>query len=68
VCVENDTEEWAASREAVGAEESAAIGEQRIVGEDGADAGEDGVVGVAEELHLVARSGAGEPVRLVGIA
>ena len=47
---------------------SAAVGELRVVGEDGADAGEDCVGGVAEELHLVTRSGAGEPEGLVGSA
>ncbi len=47
---------------------SAAVGELGVVGQDGADAGEDGVGGVAEELHLVARGGAGEPEGLVGIA
>ncbi len=51
-----------------GPEESAAVGELGVVGEDGADAGEDGVGGVAEELDLVAGGGAGEPVGLVGEA
>jgi hypothetical protein len=73
VGVEDDAEERAAARQGVRAEESAAgwilhsaaVGELRVVGEDGADAGEDGVGGVAEELHLVACGGAGEPERLV---
>ncbi len=60
--VEDDAKERAAARE------GAAVGELGVVGEDGADAGEDGVGGVAEELHFVARGGAGEPEGLVGIA
>ena len=74
--VEDDAEEGAAARQGVGTGESAAgwilhsaaVGELGVVGEDGADAGEDGVGGVAEELHFVARGGAGEPEGLVGIA
>ena len=62
VSVEDDAEEWAAARK------GGAIGELGVVGEDGAEAGEDGVGGVAEELHFVACSGAGEPEGLVGIA
>ncbi len=84
VGVEDDAEEWAAARQGIGTGESAggwilrsaagrilhsaAVGELGVVGQDGADAGEDGVGGVAEELHLVARGGAGEPEGLVGIA
>ena len=73
--VEDDAKEWAAAWEMVGAGESgggilhsAAVGELWVVGEDGADASEDGVAGVAKELHFVAGSRAGEPVRLVGVA
>ena len=60
--VEEDAEERAASGQA------AAIRELGVVGEDGADAGEDGVAGVAEALHFVASGGAREPVRLIGVA
>jgi hypothetical protein len=67
VGIENDAEEWAAAGQSVGTEESAAVGELGIVGKDGADAGEDGVGGVAEELDLVAGVAAGEPVRLVWV-
>ncbi len=74
--VEDDAKERAAAWQVVGTKESAAgwilhsaaVGELGVVGEDGADAGEDGVGGVAEELYFVAGCGAGEPVRLVGIA
>ena len=62
VGVENNAEKRAPTRK------SGAVGELRVVGEDGADAGEDGVGGVAEELHMVARDGAGEPEGLVGRA
>ncbi len=58
--VEDDAEEWAAAGE-VGA-----VGEGGVVGEDGADAGEDGVGGVAEELRVGAGGGAGDPVRCGG--
>jgi hypothetical protein len=76
VGVEDDAEKRASARQNVGAEEaaagwilhSAAVGELRIVGEDGADAGEDSVGCVTEELDGVARGWTGEPVRLVGIA
>ena len=55
VGVEDDTKERAAARQVVGAEQiaagwilhSAAVGELRVVGEDGADAREYGVAGVA---------------------
>jgi hypothetical protein len=57
VGVEDDAEQWAAAGEA------RAVGEGGVVGEDGADAGEDGVGGVAEELGVGAGGGAGEPVR-----
>ncbi|MCU1320298.1 MAG: hypothetical protein JWP98_1816, partial [Edaphobacter sp.] len=60
VGVEDDAEERTAARFA------AAVGEEGVVGEDGADAGEDGVGGVAEEVNLGAGGWAGEPVRLVG--
>jgi hypothetical protein len=39
VGVEEDAEEGAAARLAVGADEVAAVGEGGVVGEDGADAG-----------------------------
>jgi hypothetical protein len=83
VGVEDDAEERAAASPGIWTEESAtgwilhsaagwilhsaAVSELRIVGQDGVDAGEDGVGGVAEELHLVSRGGAGEPEGLVGI-
>ena len=60
VGVQDDAEEWTAAGEA------GAVGEGGVVGEDGADAGEDGVGGVAEELDLVECGGAGEPMGLVG--
>jgi hypothetical protein len=66
--VENDAEEWAAAGLVVGAGESAAVGEERVIGEDCAYASEDGVAGVAEELDFVAGCGAGEPIRLIGEA
>ena len=66
--VEDDAEERSAAGLAVGAEDVAAVGEAGVVGEDGADAGEDGVGVVAEELDLLTGGGAGEPVRLVGRA
>ena len=66
--VEYDAEERAATWLAVGAQEAAAVGEKRVVGENGADASEDCVGGVAKELHFVAGGGAGEPVRLIGEA
>ena len=77
--VEDDTEERAAARQGGGVGwslhsaagwvlHSAAVGELGVIGEDRADAAEDGVGGVAEELHLVARGGAREPEGLVGIA
>jgi len=68
VSVEDDAKERPAAGEIVGAEDAAAVGELRVVGKDGADAGEDGVGGVAEELNLLSGSGAGEPVRLIGEA
>jgi hypothetical protein len=45
-----------------------AVGELRVVGEYGSDAGEDCIGGVAEELHFVARGWTGEPEGPVGIA
>ncbi len=66
--VEDDAEEGAASGEELGVEEAGAVGELGVVGEDGTDAGEDGVGGMAEELDLVAGGFAGEPVGLVGVA
>lgn len=47
VGVEDDAEEWAAAGLTVGAEDAAAVGEGGVVGEDGADAGEDSVGVVA---------------------
>ncbi len=66
VGVEDDAEQGATAGLTAGAENAAAVGEWWVVGEDGADAGEDGVGGVAEALDLGAGRGAGEPVRLVG--
>jgi hypothetical protein len=60
VGVEDDAEERSASSLA------AAVSEGGVVGDHGADAGEDGIGGVAEALNLGACSGTGEPVRLVG--
>ncbi len=68
VGVEDDAEEGTPAWLAFGADDTASIGEEGVVGEDGADACEDGVAGVAEELDFVASGGAGEPVRLVGEA
>jgi hypothetical protein len=48
--------------------EASAVSEGGVVGEDCADAGEDGVGGVAEALDFGAGSGASDPVRLVGSA
>ena len=42
-----------------------AVGEQRIVGQRGADAGEDGVVIVAQLLHVGAGAFAGDPAAVV---
>ena len=53
--VEDDTQEGATAGEA------GTIGEGGVVGEDGADAGEDGVGGVAEAVDLGAGEWAGEP-------
>ena len=66
VGVEYDAKQGAATWLAVGAQEAAAVGEKRVVGENGADAREDCVGGVAKELHFVASGGPGEPVRLIG--
>jgi hypothetical protein len=60
--VENDPEERPASRSL------GAIRQERIVGEDGADAGKDGVGGMAKSLNLIACCGAGKPMRLIGKA
>jgi hypothetical protein len=67
VSVEDDAKERTAARKTIRAGETTAVGELRVVGEDGADAGENSIAGVAEELHFVASSGAGEPVRLVRV-
>ena len=61
VGVEDDAKEGAA------AWEGAAVGELGVVGEDGADAGEDGVGGVAKALDFGAGCGAGEPVGFGGV-
>ena len=53
--VEDDAQERSAARQA------GAIGEGGVVGEDGANAGEDGVGGVAEVVDLSAGERAGEP-------
>ncbi len=58
--VEDDAEQGAAAGEA------AAVGEGGVVGEHGADAGEEGVGGVAQAVDLGAGLGAGEPVGLAG--
>ena len=68
VGVEDDAEEGTPAWLAFGANGTASVSEEGVVGEDGADACEDGVAGVAEELDFVASGGAGEPVRLVGEA
>jgi hypothetical protein len=68
VGVKDDAEEAAAAGKIVGAEDAATVGELGVVGEDGADAGEDCVGAVAEELDLMACSRASEPVRLIRIA
>jgi hypothetical protein len=67
VGVKDDAKEPAAAGEIVGAQNAAAVGELGVVGEDGADAGEDCVGAVAEELDLMACSRASEPVRLIRI-
>ena len=63
--VEDDAEQGAAARLAIGAVEFAAVGELRVISEHGADAGEDGVGGVAEDVDLVACGGACDPVGLI---
>ncbi len=45
-----------------------AIGQEWIVGEHGADAGEDSVGGVAKLLNFIACRGTGKPMRLIGQA
>jgi len=67
VGVENDAEKRAAAGQSVGTENAAAVGELRVVGEDGADAREDSVGGVAEKLDFVTGYRAGKPVRLVWV-
>jgi len=62
VGVEEDAEERAASGQA------GTVGEFGIVGEDGADASEDGVAGVTEALDFGASSGTREPMWLIGVA
>jgi hypothetical protein len=61
VGVEDDAQEGAAAGEAGAGwiEHSAAVGQCRVVAEDGADASEDGVGGVTEALDLFSRFGAG---------
>jgi hypothetical protein len=68
VSVEDDAEEWTSAVEVLGPEDAAAIGELGVVGKHGADAGEDSVGGMAEELDLMASGRAGEPVGLVEMA
>ena len=53
VSVEDDAEQGAAARVPIGAVQVAAIGELWVVGQHGADAGENGVGGVAEDVNLV---------------
>jgi len=43
-----------------------AVGQEGIIGEHGADAGEDGVGGVAKLLNFIACCGASKPMRLIG--
>src|SRR5437879_1803970 len=50
------------------ARQPAAIGEQRIIGKNRADAGHDRVRGVPHTVHLGARNFRGDPARLVSIA
>ena len=68
--VERDTEmsveDDAKERAAAGL--TATVGEERVVGEDGTDAGEDGVAGVAKTLDFGSRFGPRQPVGLVGEA
>ena len=45
--------------------QAGAVGEQAIVGQHGADAGEDGVVIVAQLLHVGAGALAGDPAAVV---
>lgn len=66
--VEDDAEQGTTASFAGGAEDSAAVRECGVIGEDSADSGEDGVGGVAKALDFGAGSGASEPVRLVGSA
>ena len=66
VGIEDDAEEGASAGFAVGTENSAAVGEGGVVGEDGADAGEDGVGCVTEVLDVRPGLGIGEPVGLPG--
>ena len=60
--IEDDAQERAPARKA------GAIGQGGIVGEDGADAGEDGVGRVAQTMDFGAGLGAGEPVGRCGAA
>jgi hypothetical protein len=62
VSVEDDAEQGSASGL------TGSVGQGWVVGEDGADAGENGVGGVAEALDFFSGLGTGEPVRLVGSA
>lgn len=62
VSIKHDAEEGPASRSV------SAVGQEGIVGEHGAYAGEDGVGGVAKLLNFIACRGAGKPMRLIGQA
>ena len=64
--VEDDAEQGATARLAVGAVQIAAVRELGVVGENGANAREDGVGDVAEDVDLVARCWAGDPEGLIG--
>ncbi len=65
VSIEDDTEQGAAAWFPIGAVQVAAIGELWVVGQHGADAGENGVGGVAEDVDLLARGGTGDPIGLI---
>ena len=64
--VEDDAQERSTTWQQVGVEQAGAICERGVIGKDGADAGEDAVGAVAEELNFVTRGWAGEPEGLFG--
>ena len=61
VSIEDNAKQWPSSY----LSSLASIGEERVVGEDGANAGEDCIRGVAKHVDFCACGGSGEPVRLV---